>query len=109
MGPSLHLPLPRRAQHPRPGPLQLRPRRTGRHAGRPGQLDAEVTRALRATMRRTARSQPRGFTLFELVLVMLVLAVIMAMVAPKLAGTARGRRTGDAATQITALAYYARS
>jgi prepilin-type N-terminal cleavage/methylation domain-containing protein len=60
-------------------------------------------------MRRTARSQPRGFTLFELVLVMLVLAVVMAMVAPKLAGTARGRRTGDAATQIAALAYYARS
>jgi prepilin-type N-terminal cleavage/methylation domain-containing protein len=58
---------------------------------------------------RSPAGKPRGFTLFELVLVMMVLAVIMAMVAPKLAGTARGRRTSDAATQITSLAFYARS
>lgn len=56
-------------------------------------------------------SQPRraGFTLFELVLVMLVLAVVMAMVAPKLSGVATGRRTGDTATQVVSLAYYARN
>ena len=60
-------------------------------------------------MPRLTRIKPRGFTLLELVLVMMILAVVMAMVAPKLSGTANGRRTGDSATQITALAYYARS
>ncbi len=53
--------------------------------------------------------QPRGFTLLELVLVMLILTVLMAMVAPTLSGAAKGRRTGDAATQLVAIAYYARS
>ncbi len=40
---------------------------------------------------------------------MMVLAVVMAMVAPQLSNTARGRRTGDTATQLVSLAYYARS
>lgn len=55
------------------------------------------------------RPRRRAFTLFELVLVMLILAVVMAMVAPKLGGIAKGRKTGDTATQVVALAYYARS
>ena len=60
-------------------------------------------------MTRTTFNPRRAFTLFELVLVMLVLSVVMALVAPKLAGTASGRRTGDSATQIVSLAYYARN
>ena len=40
---------------------------------------------------------------------MLVIAVVVAMVAPTFHGTSRGRRTGDTATQIVSLALYARS
>ena len=51
----------------------------------------------------------RGFTLVELVLVMLVIAVVVAMVAPSFHGANRGRRAGDTASQIVSLASYARS
>ena len=50
-----------------------------------------------------------GFTLIELVLVMLVITIVIAMVAPTFHATSRGRRAGDTATQVVALANYARS
>ena len=51
----------------------------------------------------------RGFTLLELVIVMVVLCTALAMVAPSLRGFLRGRRIEDAADQIVALTRYARS
>jgi prepilin-type N-terminal cleavage/methylation domain-containing protein len=55
------------------------------------------------------RNHHRAFTLVELVLVMVVIAVVAAMVMPSLSGTARGRRLGDTANQIVALARMART
>ena len=55
------------------------------------------------------RPRHRAFTLIELVLVMLVIAVVVAIVAPSFHGANRGRRTGDTASQIVSLALYARS
>ena len=55
------------------------------------------------------RSHHHAFTLVELVLVMLVIAVVAAMVVPSLNNTARGRRMGDTASQIVALARLART
>ena len=55
------------------------------------------------------RNHPRAFTLVELVLVMVVIAVIAAMVVPSLSGSARGRRIGDTANQIVSLARLART
>jgi prepilin-type N-terminal cleavage/methylation domain-containing protein len=50
-----------------------------------------------------------GFTLLELVLVMMIMALIMAVAAPSLAGFLRGRRSANAAGQILALGQYART
>jgi type II secretion system protein H len=55
------------------------------------------------------RSIHSGFTLLELVLVMLVIAIAAAMVAPSLRGSVNGRRLGDAGTQLVSLAQYART
>jgi prepilin-type N-terminal cleavage/methylation domain-containing protein len=62
-----------------------------------------------AVSRRRPTRGRGGFTLLELVLVMVVLCVIMAIAVPQLRGflTASGSR--DSATQIVALAQYARS
>jgi general secretion pathway protein H len=51
----------------------------------------------------------RGFTLLELVLVMVILCVAMAMVAPSLRGFWGGRAVVNAGDQIAALAQYART
>lgn len=55
------------------------------------------------------RSRARGFTLLELVLVMLLLTTILAMAAPSLRGFAASSRSRDAATQFVALTQYARA
>lgn len=52
--------------------------------------------------------RPRGFTLFELVLVMLIVSVIAAIAAPSLRGFIAGRKNAEAAAQIIALGQYAR-
>jgi Tfp pilus assembly protein FimT len=49
-----------------------------------------------------------GFTLFELVLVMLLLTVVMALAAPSLRGFIIGRKGTDAAAQFIAVGRYAR-
>ncbi|HSU68525.1 MAG TPA: GspH/FimT family pseudopilin [Tepidisphaeraceae bacterium] len=51
----------------------------------------------------------RGFTLLELILVMAILAVVVAMVAPSLSVFANGRQTNYAASRIVSMAEYART
>lgn len=57
----------------------------------------------------TPRAGRRAFTLLELVLVMAILALMVAVVAPSLGAFAGGRRTSYAATQIVSLSQYART
>lgn len=51
----------------------------------------------------------RGFTLLELILVMLILSTVLAMAAPSLRGFFASRKTHDTAAQILALTQFARS
>ena len=51
----------------------------------------------------------RGFTLLELVLVMVILSTVLAMAAPSLRGFFASRQTHDTAAQILALTQLARS
>jgi len=55
------------------------------------------------------RPAARGFTLLELVLVMVIVCTVLAMAAPSLGGFFASRRTADAAAQIVALTGLARS
>lgn len=50
-----------------------------------------------------------GFTLIELILVMLVLCIILGMAVPQLRGFLSGSAARDATTQVMALAQYARA
>lgn len=50
-----------------------------------------------------------GFTLLELVLVMVIICTVLAMAAPSLRGFFGSRQTADAASRIVALTQYARS
>jgi prepilin-type N-terminal cleavage/methylation domain-containing protein len=51
----------------------------------------------------------RGFTLLELVLVMLLLTLILGMAVPSLRGFANASRARDAQSQLVALAQYAKA
>ena len=55
------------------------------------------------------RDKKRGFTLLELILVMLILSTVLAMAAPSLRGFFGSRKTHDEAAQILALTQFARS
>jgi len=55
------------------------------------------------------QSRKGGFTLLELILVMVILSTILAMAAPSLRGFFGSRKTHDTATQILALTQFARS
>jgi len=57
----------------------------------------------------TSRTQRRGMTLLELILVMLILSTVLAMAAPSLRGFFTSRRIDDTAVQILALTKFARS
>ena len=59
--------------------------------------------------RNNARSAPAGFTLIELVLVLLILAVLVAMAAPSLRGFLAGRQAADAALNVLSLTRWART
>ena len=50
-----------------------------------------------------------GFTLLELILVMLILSTVLAMAGPSLGGFFTSRKTHDTAAQILALTQFARS
>jgi len=56
-----------------------------------------------------SRSRTSGFTLIELILVMLILVFVVAMIAPSLRGFGVGRRKNDMATLIVGVANYART
>jgi len=51
----------------------------------------------------------RGFTLFELVLVMVLLTTVLAIVTPSVRGFLTGSRSRDAATQFLTLTQFARA
>jgi len=55
------------------------------------------------------RTPRGGFTLLELVLVMVIICTALGMAAPSLRGFFTSRQTTDAAAQIVALAQYART
>jgi len=55
------------------------------------------------------RKGEAGFTLLELILVMVVICMVLGMAAPYLRGFFESRGTADAAAQIVALAQYART
>jgi prepilin-type N-terminal cleavage/methylation domain-containing protein len=55
------------------------------------------------------RTQPRAFTLLELVMVMVIVCVVLAAAAPSFRGIWSGRRADDAAYQLLAVANWAQS
>lgn len=58
---------------------------------------------------RTQHDRGAGFTLLELILVMLILSTVLAMAAPSLRGFFGSRQSQDTAAQILALTQFARS
>lgn len=58
---------------------------------------------------RPAAMNCRGFTLMELVLVMLITCIVLALAVPSLSGFLRGRKAKDCAAQVLALGQYART
>ena len=58
---------------------------------------------------KTQADRSRGFTLLELILVMVILSTVLAMAAPSLRGFFASRQTHDTAAQILALTQLARS
>ena len=79
---------------------------TGRH-GKYYSLNSICSRAIGAKHRSCSRQ--RGFTLLELVLVMVIIGTVLAMAAPSLRGFFASRQTEDAAASIVALTRLARS
>jgi prepilin-type N-terminal cleavage/methylation domain-containing protein len=61
------------------------------------------------TANRTHCGRDDGFTLLELIMVMVILSTVLAMAAPSLSGFFGSRQTHDTATQILALTQLARS
>lgn len=59
--------------------------------------------------KRKHSGRDRGFTLLELILVMVILSTVLAMAAPSLRGFFGSRQTHDTAAQILALTQLARS
>ncbi len=68
-----------------------------------------LIRSRRASSRKYHQPDAAGFTLLELVLVMVVICTVLAMAAPSLRGFFASRQTADAAAQIVALTRLARS
>ncbi|QOV89818.1 pilus assembly FimT family protein [Humisphaera borealis] len=60
-------------------------------------------------MQVVVKQSRRAFTLLELILVLLVMAIMVAMAIPAMRGLAAGRGADECAGQMLALAHYARS
>ncbi|KPK34524.1 MAG: hypothetical protein AMJ65_18185 [Phycisphaerae bacterium SG8_4] len=58
---------------------------------------------------KTHHGKDKGFTLLELIMVMVILSTVLAMAAPSLSGFFGSRQTHDTAAQILALTQLARS
>ena len=56
-----------------------------------------------------SREAPRGFTLMELIVVLVLISTVLALASPSLRRFVRGRSTGDAAAHMLALTHLARS
>ena len=61
------------------------------------------------TVQKKQHNDRKGFTLLELILVMVILSTVLAMAAPSLRGFFGSRKTHDEAAQLLALTQYARS
>jgi type II secretion system protein H len=61
------------------------------------------------TARKRHQSGNKGFTLLELILVMVILSTVLAMAAPSLRGFFGSRKTHDEAARLLALTQFARS
>ncbi len=61
------------------------------------------------TGRKRNSAPPAGFTLLELILVLVVLAIVLATVAPSMRGLAQSRETADAALRVVAMTHRARA
>lgn len=61
------------------------------------------------TTNKRQHSEHKGFTLLELILVMVILSTVLAMAAPSLRGFFGSRKTHDEAAQLLALTQFARS
>jgi type II secretion system protein H len=59
-------------------------------------------------MQRRTTTTHRGFTLIELVLVLVIVCTALAMAAPSMGGWSRGQKLRDAGEQFLAVARYAR-
>ena len=70
---------------------------------------SQIDRSAVAGVRSACRRSHPGFTLLELVLVMLILAVLAGMIAPSLSGFAWSRRGEDTATTVRAMISWAKS
>jgi type II secretion system protein H len=77
----------------------------GRDGARPGRGRPSSFRIARSSFCIRPRS---GFTLLELVMVMLILSMLLAMVAPSLSGFGAGRDAEYAAAQVMTLSRWAR-
>ncbi|MGD0090770.1 MAG: GspH/FimT family pseudopilin [Planctomycetota bacterium] len=82
---------------------------TGRHAKRVYRRRPAGLRSVHAWKGRRDAGGTAGFTLLELVLVMLLVSLVMGLAAPSLRGFMLGRKSADAAAQVIALAQYART
>ena len=64
---------------------------------------AGVDQESKALKERAKQMQPNGFTLLELILVMVILSTVLALAAPSLRGFFASRQTHDAAAQMLSL------
>jgi type II secretion system protein H len=72
-------------------------------------LKARAVSASPSIKHRVSNVTPHGFTLLELILVMVILATVLALAGPSLRGFFASRKTQDAAAQILALTQLAQS
>ena len=61
------------------------------------------------TGRKRNSSAQAGFTLVELILVLVVIAIVLAIVAPSMRGLSQSRETADAALRVVAMTHRARA
>jgi|ERR1700722_11592886 len=78
-----------------------------RHVGTKGRQSLRPP--LRASVPPCLRAFPNAFTLIELLMVMAIIAIVAALLAPRLVGFTLGRSSSNTARMIVSLTNYARS